>query len=112
MRRSVAESDLAEADSPDAILIEQRILPWAPATDTKRLSSGFEYTVGYSAGDRHTTLGLSLSTDRSAIETELASVRAAIAESNSDDPTPVLMLERPVLPWFPARPRSSYRPRP
>lgn len=107
MRRSVAEADLAESDNQHPILIEQRVLPWAPARDTEYLRSNFEYTVGYSEGDRYTTLGLSFSTDRSAAEAELASVQAAIAEYKSDVPVAVLMLERPVLPWYPARPRAT-----
>ncbi|MEE6165612.1 MULTISPECIES: hypothetical protein [unclassified Mycolicibacterium] len=114
MHRSVAESDLAEAGNPDAVLIEQRVLPWTPATDTERQSpSFFEYTIGYSDGEgRYTTLGLSFSTNRSAVENELASVREAIAESTGNESPAVLVLERPVLPWFPARPRFPYRTRP
>jgi hypothetical protein len=113
LHRSVAESDLAESPVTGAILIERRVLPWRPAGVTKHVSatSGFEYTVGYSVGGQHIPWGLSFSTDRSVIETELAHVRAAIAESRAEGPITALVLERQVNPWFEARPRPTRLPR-
>lgn len=109
--RNVAEADLEKSDNENARLIEQRILPWAPAEDKehRRRSSRFEYTVGYSDGDQHTPWGLSISTDRSAIEAELSTVQTVIAtESHVEHPPAVLVLERPIFPWYPARPKSPF----
>lgn len=105
LHRSTAEANLAELDDQDAVLIEQRILPWDPASDEPRTAL-YEYTVGYSDGDHYTPWGLSFSTNRSAIEIELAAVQTAIAESTSDGSFDVLMLERPIFPWYIARPRA------
>lgn len=109
LHRSEAEAHLSASTRPDAILIEQRILPWRPADETKHASStsSFEYTVGYSKGDHHIPMGLSFSTDRAVIETELAHVQAAIAESIADQPVAAVLLERPINPWFPARLRPT-----
>ncbi|MEN4397447.1 hypothetical protein [Mycolicibacterium conceptionense] len=106
LHRSSAEAELAQSDDQHAVLIEQRILPWAPATEDAQRTALYEYTVGYSDGDHYTPWGLSFSNDRSAIELELTTVQAAIAESNVDGSFDVLMLERPVLPWYIARPRA------
>lgn len=106
MLRSAAESELAKSDDQHAVLVEQRILPWAPATDIEHQPALYEYTVGYGNGDHYAPWGLSFSTDRSAIEIELATVRTAIAESNADESFDVLMLERPIFPWYIARPRA------
>ncbi|WP_157890385.1 hypothetical protein [Mycolicibacterium goodii] len=108
LHRSTAESELAKSTDQHAILIEQRILPWAPATEGEHHTARYEYTVGYRVGDgRYIPWGLSFSTDRSAIEVELATVQTAIAESNVDEAIDVLMLERPVFPWYVARPRAA-----
>ncbi|OKH81391.1 hypothetical protein EB73_29210 [Mycobacterium sp. SWH-M3] len=104
--RSAAEAELAELDDHHAVLIEQRILPWGPATEDDDRTALYEYTVAYSDGDHYTPWGLSFSTDRSAIEKELTAVQTAIAESNSDGSFDVLMLERPIFPWYIARPRA------
>lgn len=104
--RTVVESELAELDDQTAVIIEQRILPWAPASEVEHRSSPFEYTVGYSDGDHHTPLGQTFSTDRAAIEGELTEVIAAIAESNTEEPFDVLMLERAIYPWYLARPKA------
>lgn len=106
LHRSAAEAELAASDDQHAVLVEQRILPWDPATDDRHRTGLYEYTVGYSDGDHYTPWGLSFSTDRSAIETELTTVQTAIAESNIDESFDVLMLERPVFPWYTARPRA------
>ncbi|CQD03265.1 hypothetical protein A5731_09255 [Mycolicibacterium conceptionense] len=106
LNRSAAEAELAESNDQHAVLIEQRILPWAPATDIERRPALYEYTVGYHVADHYVPWGLALSTDRSAVETELATVQAAIAESNIGGSFGVLMLERPIFPWYIARPRA------
>lgn len=106
LNRGAAESELAKSDDPRAVLIEQRILPWAPASDVEHRSALYEYTVGYQAAAHYAPWGLTFSTDRSAIEAELATVQAAIAESTSDGSFDVLMLERPIFPWYIARPRA------
>lgn len=107
LRRSTAEAELAESGDPHAVLVEQRMLPWAPATDIEHQPELYEYTVGYSDDGKHIIpWGLSISTDRSAIETELADVRTAITESIVEGSFDVLMLERPVFPWYIARPRA------
>lgn len=108
LHRSTAESELAKLnDQNNAILVEQRILPWAPATEGEHHTARYEYTVGYSAGDgRYIPWGLSFSTERSEIETELDTIQTAIAESNVDETIDVLMLERPIFPWYVARPRA------
>ncbi|WP_458318291.1 hypothetical protein [Mycolicibacterium brisbanense] len=105
LHRRAAEAELAESDEQYAVLIEQRILPWAPATDEHHTGL-YEYTVAYRDGDHYTPWGLSFSTDRSAIELELATVQRAIAESPVGGPFDVLMLERPIFPWYIARPRA------
>ncbi|MCV7286094.1 hypothetical protein H7J87_12215 [Mycolicibacterium wolinskyi] len=106
--RRAAESELAESDDEDAVLVEQRILPWGPASDVdERRTAMYEYTVGYSHGEQLATWGFAISTDRSAIENDLASVQDAIDESNAHEQFDVLMRERPVLPWYIARPRAA-----
>ncbi|MEW2484168.1 hypothetical protein AB0876_31745 [Mycobacterium sp. NPDC049093] len=105
LHRSAAEADLAELDDQHAVLIEQRILPWDPASGEPHTAL-YEYTVGYSDGEHYTPWGQSISTDRSAIEIELTAVQTAIAESASDGSFDVLMLERPIFPWYLARPRA------
>ncbi|MFV8161072.1 hypothetical protein ACNQVK_02870 [Mycobacterium sp. 134] len=107
LHRSSAESEVAKFDEGEVALVERRILPWAPAREENDRLSLYEYTVGYRDGDHHTPWGLSFSTDRSAIETELAAVQTAIAESNVDGSFDVLMLERPIFPWYFARPRPA-----
>ncbi|OBF76589.1 MULTISPECIES: hypothetical protein [Mycobacteriaceae] len=106
LNRGAAESELAASNDQHAVLIEQRILPWAPATDIERRPALYEYTVGYQVTAHYVPWGLTFSTDRSAIETELAAVQTAIAESNVDDAFDVLLLERPIFPWYIARPRA------
>ncbi|GAT01305.1 hypothetical protein [Mycolicibacterium fortuitum] len=106
LSRSAAESELAESNDQHAVLVEQRILPWAPATDVEHRSALYEYTVGYRDAAHYAPWGLNFSSDRSVIETELATVQAAIAESNVDGSFDVLMLERPIFPWYLARPRA------
>lgn len=107
LHRGAAEAELAKSGDQHAVLIEQRMLPWAPATESEHQSALYEYTVGYSDDGKHyTPWGLSFSTTRSAIEDELATVQTAIAESNADESFDVLMLERPVFPWYIARPRA------
>lgn len=106
LNRRAAESELAASNDQHAVLIEQRILPWAAANDAEHRTALYEYTVGYRDGDHHAPWGLSFSTDRSAIESELAAVQTAIAESNANGSFDVLMLERPIFPWYLARPRA------
>lgn len=106
LNRGTAEAELAKANDHHAVLIERRILPWTPATDAEHRSALYEYTVGYRVAAHHAPWGLTFSTDRSAIETELAAVQTAIAESNVDDSFDVLLLERPIFPWYVARPRA------
>lgn len=107
LHRAAAEAELAESADQHAVLVEQRILPWSPARDDLNRSSPHQYTVGYCHGDHHIPWGLSFSTERSAIEIELAEIRAAIAESNADESFEVVMLERPIYPWYLARPRAT-----
>jgi hypothetical protein len=106
LNRGAAESELAESNDQHAVLIEQRILPWTPATDIHRHQALYEYTVGYLVAAHYTPWGLTFSTDRSVVENELATVQTAIAESNIEGSFDVLMLERPIFPWYIARPRA------
>lgn len=106
LNRGAAESELAESNDQHAVLVEQRILPWTPATDVEHSSALYEYTVGYRVATHYAPWGLTFSTDRSAVEAELAAVQTAIAESNVDDSFDVLLLERPIFPWYVARPRA------
>lgn len=106
LNRGAAESELAKANDQHAVLVEQRILPWAPAADVEHRSALYEYTVGYHVATHYVPWGLSFSTDRSAIAAELDTVLTAIAESNVDGSFDVLMLERAIFPWYIARPRA------
>jgi hypothetical protein len=106
LSRRTAESELAKSNDEHAVLIEQRILPWAPATDVEHQPPLYEYTVGYRVGTQYIPWGLTFSTERSAIEAELATVQIAVAKPTVDGPFDVLMLERPVFPWYVARPRA------
>lgn len=105
LNRGAAESELTELNDEHAVLIEQRMLPWAPATSEPRTTL-YEYTVAYRDGDHYTPWGLTFSTDRSVVESELATVQNAIAESNIDGSFDILLLERPIFPWYLARPRA------
>ncbi|AQA07025.1 hypothetical protein BVC93_31525 (plasmid) [Mycobacterium sp. MS1601] len=108
------EKELATVAEPRVQIIQTTVMPWKPASPAAGdLPIEFEYTVGFGHDGQYTTWGRAISRDRAAIETDLTTVQAAVADHRAaraaGDATALrqwsltpLLLERPILPWYPS----------